>query len=219
MRLVDHSEWIASWPEPSAEAPWPILMSGCLFGLSCGVEGSDYGLGVHSADLRACDRVKLVPFCPEDFGIGTPRTMPDIHDGDGFDVLFGRARVLDEHGEDLTAKMIRGAERMVEIALAEPVRFALLTDSSGACGSQVIYLGCRYDDPPRRQRGVGVATAALSLAGVPVLSQRDFATLGLIYDRLGLDRARLGGTVDHHASDWVREHLPTPRPWPSARVR
>ena len=51
--------------------------------------------------------------------MGIPRTMPDLHGGDGVDVLEGRARVRDEHGADLTDAMIAGAEAMLSFARSE----------------------------------------------------------------------------------------------------
>jgi uncharacterized protein YbbK (DUF523 family) len=52
--------------------------------------------------------------------------MPDIHGGDGFDVLAGRAKVLDEHGRDLTAQMLAGAEAMLLFARAQRAELAIL---------------------------------------------------------------------------------------------
>ncbi|MCA9490627.1 MAG: DUF523 domain-containing protein [Myxococcales bacterium] len=126
--------------------------------------------------------------------------MPDLHGGDGREALDGRASVLDEHGVDLTEGMIRGAEAMVAHALAQRVELAVLTDMSAACGSQVISDGCRFDHPRRFQRGVGVATAALLRAGVPVVSQRDLATL----ERLR-EQAEPGYVADPSAIDWHRQ--------------
>lgn len=158
--------------------------------------------------FRALDTARLVPFCPEDVGLGTPRTMPDIHGGDGFGVLDGTARVLDEHGVDLSAGMIRGAEAMVAFALENQVHFAILTDVSGACGTQVISDGCRYDEPRKYQYGVGVAAAALLRAGVPVVSQRDHHTLGQLRARLDPSYQPDPSHVDHHDHPWVLENLP-----------
>ena len=47
-------------------------------------------------DWWSSAKLRLLPFCPEQHALGTPRSMPDIHGGDGVDVLAGRARVLDE---------------------------------------------------------------------------------------------------------------------------
>jgi uncharacterized protein YbbK (DUF523 family) len=208
VKLVDHPELVDALPDPTPEAPWRILVSGCMAGWPCGVDGTDYGMTSALSLWAGHGNVTWVPFCPEDVGLGTPRSMPDIHGGDGFAVLAGRARVLDEHGVDLTEGMLVGARAMLDAARRACVHFAILTDMSGACGSQVISLGCRYDTPRRYQRGVGVATAMLLSAGIPVVSQRDHRTLGRLLERLCPELRADPDAVDHHETPWVLENLP-----------
>lgn len=212
MLLPHHRELVDRLRPPTPDEPWRILVSGCLAGWRCGVDGDDYGLGAVLPDLLALPTVRALPFCPEQEGLGTPRTMPDIQGGDGFDVIAGRARVLDQHGADLTEGMLRGARAMLAFAIASRVELAILTDSSAACGSQVISDGCRLVPVRRFQKGVGVATALLLDAGVPVVSQRDFHTLRLLRARLEPGRADASGAPDHHEHPWTLEHLPGPHP-------
>lgn len=207
MKLVDHPEVVAALRTPTAEAPWRVLVSGCIAGHACGVDGTDYGMGGCLDEILSRPNVKALPFCPEDHGLGTPRTMPDIHDGDGFAVLRGTARILDDKGTDLTEDMRRGAEAMVAFARAQRVELAMLTDMSGACGTQVISLGCRFDEPRKYQLGVGIAAALLIEAGVPVVSQRDFATLGRLRARVEPGFVPDADAVDHHDHPWVRQRL------------
>jgi uncharacterized protein YbbK (DUF523 family) len=83
------------------------------------------------------------------------------------DVIAGRAKVLDEHGQDLTREMVEGARAMLAFARDARAELAILTDMSAACGSQVISDGCRLVAVRRYQKGVGVATALLVEAGIP----------------------------------------------------
>lgn len=212
MLIAHHREIIDALRAPSAEDPWRVLLSGCLAGLPCGVEGTDYGLGAVLADLLALPTIRALPFCPEQHALGTPRTMPDIHGGDGFDVLAGRAKIFDEHGVDLTEKMIEGARAMLEYAQREKVELAILTDMSAACGSQVISLGCRLVPVRSYQKGVGVATAVLLEAGIPVVSQRDFFTLARLRAQLDPGHVIPADARDHHEHAWTLEHLPGPHP-------
>ena len=207
MRLSHSPSALAALRAPTPASPLRVLVSGCLAGLACGVDGSDYGLGALLRDLLALETVAPFPFCPEEHGIGTPRTMPDIHDGDGFAVLEGKARVLDEHGKDLTEPMLVGARAMLAHARTHDVELALLTDMSAACGSQVISLGCRLVAERKYQKGVGVATALLLQAGVPVVSQRDFRTLGRLHALLDPTFTPDSGLLDHHESPWVIGHF------------
>jgi uncharacterized protein YbbK (DUF523 family) len=206
MLLAHHPERVAALRAPTPEDPWRVLLSGCLAGLSCGVDGTDYGMGAALAAWRSLPSVSISSFCPEDQGLGTPRTMPDIHGGDGFDVLDGNARVLDESGVDLTEGMLRGARAMVEHATRVRAELAILTDMSAACGSQVISDGCRMVEERRWQEGVGVATAMLLRAGFDVVSQRDYATLGMLRARVDPAFVIDPAARDHHEHPWVLEH-------------
>jgi uncharacterized protein YbbK (DUF523 family) len=175
--------------------------------MPCGVDGTDYGLGGALRHLLSLPTVKPIPFCPEHHGMGTPRSTPDIHGGDGYDVLDGRARVLDEHGVDLTQKMIVGARAMLAGAQANGVELAILTDVSAACGSQVISDGCRLDSERRYRVGVGVATALLVRNGFLVVSQRDHRTLGHIRALLDPSFQLDATATDHHETQWYRGYF------------
>ncbi|MCC6903178.1 MAG: DUF523 domain-containing protein [Polyangiaceae bacterium] len=210
MRLPHDPTALARFRAPSAEEPLRLLVSGCLAGRPCGVNGSDYGLGARLAGLLALPTVSVAAFCPEDHALGTPRTMPDIHGGDGHDVLDGRARVLDEHGVDLTDQMIAGARAMLDAARTHRAELALLTDMSAACGSQVISAGCRLVAERRFTAGVGVATALLLRDGIPVLSQRDENTLSRLRELLEPSHRHDPALLDYHETPWYLEAFPTP---------
>jgi uncharacterized protein YbbK (DUF523 family) len=212
MLLAYHRDLLDRLRDPTPSDPWRVLVSGCLAGWPCGIDGSDYGMGTSLSDFVALPTFRALPFCPEDRALGTPRTMPDIHGGDGMDVVAGRAKVLDEHGRDVTAKMIEGARAMLAFARAADAELAILTDMSAACGSQVISDGCRLVEARRYQKGVGVATALLLEAGIPVVSQRDFRTLALLRARLEPGSAPADDTRDHHEHTWTLQHLPMHHP-------
>ncbi len=192
MRLPHHPELIDALRRPSVGDPWRVLLSGCLAGAACGVDGTDYGLGAKLPAWTRCPLVTVFPFCPEDHRLGTPRSMPDLHGG------------------DLTADMLEGARAMLALARAERVDFALLTDRSGACGSQVISIGCRFEEPVQHRRGVGVAAALLLREGFHVVSQRDFASLERLRAIVEPDHVPDPEARDHHQHLWVLENLPLP---------
>ncbi len=205
MKLTEHPELFQKLRRPSSSQPLRVLVSGCLAGWGCGVDGTDYGMAGALAELLASPRVEAFAFCPEEHSLGTPRTMPDIHGGDGFAVLAGEARVLDENGADLTEAMLDGGRAMVEFARQREVELALLTDMSAACGSQVISLGCRLVEDRRYQRGVGVATALLIQAGIPVLSQRDYRSLERLRSLLDSSHEVDSRAIDHHETEWYQQ--------------
>src|SRR4051812_5814225 len=107
MEHLPTAEEILALGRPTADKPLRVLVSACLTGARCGIDGTDYGNGGLLDPLLKLPNVKVVPFCPEDFSFGTPRDLPDIHGGDGFDVLDGKARVLTDKGEDWTQGFVR----------------------------------------------------------------------------------------------------------------
>lgn len=181
------------------------MMSACLGGKLCGWDGTDNGFYVGARNLYVNDKVQIIPFCPEDFSYGTPREMSDIHGGNGYDVLDGKARVLTASGKDWTEGMINAAKRMSDLALKQQVELAVLLDISAACGSQMIYLGDRTKESPIYQMGPGVAAAHLIRSGIKVISQRDFASLELLYKKLDQEHKIDLDAIDHHQTEWYVE--------------
>lgn len=203
MTAPDHlpaGEWLDSLPDFTSDNPVRLLMSGCLFGIACGYDGSTCGGYPAIAQLLSLPNVRAVQYCPEHHSFGTPRYLGNIHGGNGFDVLDGRARVLTDDGDDWTDGMIAGAEAMLEVARRGDIHIAILLDISAACGSQVIYDGPR--DLKNYQRGPGVAAALLIRNGYRVLSQRDYRTLRLLYHKLGAKPPTDMPDFDHHESEW-----------------
>jgi uncharacterized protein YbbK (DUF523 family) len=197
---------IRAWPDFTPRTPLRVLVSACLVGIGCGVDGSSYGAPYpHLAPLFDHPSVRTVAFCPEDFAFGTPRQTPDISGGTGRDVLDGRAQVLNESGDDWTAAMLQAAQAMLKLAQHNDVHLAVLTDISAACGSQVIYLGSRSDGV--YQAGQGVCAALLARHGFKIVSQRDHRTLGYLLHKLDPAIPVDDSARDHHETGWYREHF------------
>lgn len=192
---------------PTKAEPLRVLMSACLKGTSCGYDGSSYG--EHPAALKLADyeTVEIVPFCPEAFSFGTPREVCDIHGGSGEDVLAGRARVLTASGIDWTEGMIRASLQMLGLAKSRNIELAVLMDISAACGSQVIYEGSRVAKDKTYQAGMGVCAAQLVAHGFRVISQRDFASLEILYAKADPGHVIDAGAKDHHETDWYRDYF------------
>ncbi|MHC4379559.1 MAG: 2-thiouracil desulfurase family protein [Planctomycetota bacterium] len=207
MLLAHHPEALASLRIPTREDPWRVLLSGCLAGWKVAVDGTDYGLAEARPSWLEGPLVRTIPFCPEDHVLGTPRPVPDLHGGDGFAVIAGKAQVLDPDGKDLTEAVMSSSGAMVDLARENDIDFAILTDRSGTCGSQVISLGCRLEGPIAYRKGVGVAAAMLLQAGFHVVSQRDFRTLGLLHQVLEPGLVLDAEALDHHQHPWVLENL------------
>lgn len=142
------------------EEEGPILVSACLAGVRCRYHGGSSC----SERIRALvEEGKAIPVCPEELGgLSTPRPRAEVEMGDGTDVLAGRARVLDEHGRDVTAQFSRGAKAALHEALRSGARKAILKERSPSCGSAWIYRGGKL------VRGMGVTAALLTQHGITV---------------------------------------------------
>jgi len=199
--------YIRSLRKPTAEDPLRILVSACLTGITCGFDGSSNGEYPSVLKLQHYGNARLIRFCPEEFSFGTPREMCDIYGGDGNDVLDGKARVLTPSGADWTEGMIAASVQMLEIAKREEVELAVLMDISAACGSQVIYEGNRFAAEKQYQIGAGVAAAQLIRHGFKVISQRDFASLELLYALLDPEHRIDEQAIDHHDHPWYKSYF------------
>lgn len=199
--------YLATLRTPTPDNPLRVLVSACLTGITCGYDGSAYGEYPSVLKLLQYDTVRLVRFCPEEFSFGTPREMCDIHGGTGLDVLEGRAKVLTETGKDWTEGMITASLKMLDIAKREAVELAVMMDISAACGSQVIYNGNRFGAEKVYQIGAGVSAAQLMRHGFKVISQRDYASLELLYSKIDPAHTIDEQAKDQHEIDWYRSYF------------
>lgn len=200
-------DYLKNLRQPTEENPLRVLLSACLLGVTCGYDGTANGEYPSALKLLDFKTIKITRFCPEDFSFGTPREMCDIHGGTGMDVLDGKAKVLTESGIDWTEGMIKASERMLEIAQQEDVELAVMMDISAACGSQVIYDGNRFAENKKYQIGMGVAAAQLTRADIKVISQRDYASLELLYNKLDNNHVINPELIDHHEIEWYKEYF------------
>ncbi|MES2761407.1 MAG: 2-thiouracil desulfurase family protein [Bacteroidota bacterium] len=199
--------YLKSLRTPTIESPLRVMVSACLTGTLCGYDGTANGEYPSILKLLNYNTVKLIRFCPEDFSFGSPREMCDIFGGTGLDVLNGKARVLTESGIDWTEGMIEASVRMLEIAEKEKIDLAVLMDISAACGSQVIYSGNRFAENKVYQVGAGVCAAQLMNAGFKVISQRDFASLEILYSKIDTSHKIDESLKDHHETDWYQNYF------------
>ncbi len=148
-----------------------IGVSGCLLGAKCNFNGTDL-LSNFVKELQENDQVELISFCPEDSIFGTPRPNLRIVGGDGFDVLDGKASVVNEHGNDVTALQINGANQFLDCLTVSKIKYAILMDGSPSCGSNVLL---KEENWPAGgfKRGIGVTAALLKRNQIAVFSSFD----------------------------------------------
>ncbi|SPF75068.1 hypothetical protein ALP8811_00052 [Aliiroseovarius pelagivivens] len=157
-----------------------ILVSACLLGQKVRYDGAAKTLDDDRLN-RWANKGWLHPICPELLGgLPVPRLPAEIAPGhDGTSVLSGQGRILDLHGGDVTDAFLQGAKIAVATAQEHGCKYALLTEASPSCGTDVIYSG--HHDGVRRA-GMGVVTAALTQAGVQVFSSEQIGMLAALID-------------------------------------
>ena len=145
-----------------------IMISACLAGVACTHEAT---AKTREWAVRLVAEGRAIPVCPEVAGgLPIPRPASEIQGGDGRDVVDGRARVLDEHGTDVTAQYLRGAEKARAAAAASGARLAVLKARSPSCGSGRTYDGT-FSHTLRQ--GDGVTAAMLRAEGLEVVSDEE----------------------------------------------
>jgi len=143
-----------------------VAISACLLGIKCRYDGLDCKIDDSMLDSLK-EKYELIPFCPEELGgLGTPRIPSEIVDGDGFDVVDKKSKVVDKNGRDVTEYFLKGATKALEILKDEHIGKVILKDKSPACGFEKIYDGAFLGN---LQKGVGVATAVFLREGIEIV--------------------------------------------------
>lgn len=138
------------------------IVSACLVGINCRYDGKSE---LRNELIEVFRRGELLPLCPEQLGgLPTPRAPSKIVDGDGYDVLDAKTRVVNQRGEDVTEIFIRGAMEVLKIAKILNVKEAILESKSPSCGCGRIY----KETSAELVKGDGILTALLKRNGIEV---------------------------------------------------
>lgn len=145
-----------------------ILLSACLAGYPVRYNGTDKFCTLTLLQ-RWRDEGRLVTHCPElAAGLSTPRLSAEMVNGQGNEVLSGRAQVVESDGRDVTQPYVLAAWLALKAAQSHGCRFAIMTDGSPTCGSQHVYDGAFSG---MKVPGEGVAAALLRQHGIEVFSE------------------------------------------------
>lgn len=147
-----------------------FLLSSCLAGIDCTYNGDSK---VDQSLKRLVDRRMAIAICPEMLG-GSPARRPqcEISCGDGHDVIAGKAKVITKEGRDISARMIKGAERSLAAARRFGIEKAILKSKSPSCGNGTIYDGTFRN---KLKSGDGVTAALFKENGIQVSDERGSA--------------------------------------------
>lgn len=147
-----------------------ILVSSCLAGLKMRYNGTH---SLNNEINKLVEENKAITICPELLGgFSTPREPAEIIDGNGEDVLDGKAKIVEKSGKDVTDLYIKGAYATLEKALEINATRVVLKENSPSCGSLKIYNGEFIGE---KIEGMGVTSALLKRNGIRVISEEQFA--------------------------------------------
>jgi uncharacterized protein YbbK (DUF523 family) len=146
-----------------------ILVSSCLAGLEVRYNGTH---SLNNKLRKLVEEKKATMICPELLGgFSTPREPAEILGGDGYDVLDGKAKVVEKSGNDVTEMYIKGAYATLNKAQKIKATLVVLKEYSPSCGSSMIYNG---EFIGNKIEGNGVTSALLRRNGIKVISERQF---------------------------------------------
>ncbi len=132
------------------------LVSACALGLRC-------RYNAEAKPKKLPEGIIPIPVCPEQLGgLPTPRPPMELRGGDGEAVWEGKARVVNERGEDVTEALKRGAQEVLRLAKLLGIRLAFLQEKSPSCGVSLVWVDGRLTE------GSGVTAALLKREGIEV---------------------------------------------------
>ncbi|GED31133.1 DUF523 domain-containing protein [Brevibacillus nitrificans] len=143
------------------------MISACLIGCECRYDQKS----CRDQELEQLLREgKVIPVCPEQLGgLPTPRPPAEIVGGDGFDVLDGKARIVDQKGNDVTEEFLAGARQALKLAQTVGATSAILKENSPSCGSTFVYDGTFSG---KKVTGTGLTAALFRRHGIEVQSEQ-----------------------------------------------
>lgn len=145
------------------------LISACLVGENVRYDGQNC---LQQKLRQLVIEQRAVIICPEvSGGLSTPRLAAEIVGGNGEDVLYGKAKVLDSAGNDVSNAFIQGAYKALQLAQKHQITHVILKANSPSCGSELIYDGSFSGN---KIQGNGVTSALLKQHGFKVITEDQF---------------------------------------------
>ncbi len=147
-----------------------IGVSACLLGINCRYNGKT-SFKPHVFEYLKQEKLLPIPLCPESMGgLPIPRPPAKIKGKDGFEVLEGKAKVIQLiTNKDVTLNFIKGAYDCFKIVKMLNIKKCLLKEKSPSCGVNYIY----KFEVDELKKGVGVFTALLKKNKIKVFSEDD----------------------------------------------
>ncbi|MCR4897813.1 MAG: DUF523 domain-containing protein, partial [Acholeplasmatales bacterium] len=139
-----------------------LLISSCLIGNNTKYNGkNNYIKEIEQLKLK----YELIPICPEVLGgLSIPRDPSEINND----------KVISINGKDVTKEFNIGANKALNIALLNNIKYALLKDGSPSCGNTYIYDGTFSN---KKIDGIGITTKLLKENNITIYNENNLSKL------------------------------------------
>ena len=136
-----------------------IMISACLLGDNVKYNGKNN----KNADLiKFLDDYDIIKICPEVMGgLPIPRSPSEIKDNS----------IINKDGYDVSEYFYKGANKVLEIALRNNIKIAILKEKSPSCGSNYIYDGTFSNSIIE---GIGITAKLLKDNGIIILNENNY---------------------------------------------
>ena len=136
------------------------MISKCMLGVPCRYDGKSKPLD-ESILKKLKEKYELIPFCPEEVALPTPRP-PARFIGD---------RIIDIHGVDKSEAFLKGAKEALKICKKEDIKIFIGKEKSPSCGIKKTsaYINgceCKCDT-------MGLTSKILKEEGIKLISEWD----------------------------------------------
>ena len=139
-----------------------LLISSCLIGNNTKYNGkNNYIKEIERLKLK----YELIPICPEVLGgLSIPRDPSEINND----------KVISINGKDVTKEFNIGANKALNIALLNNIKYALLKDGSPSCANTYIYDGTFKNN---KIDGIGITTKLLKSHNIKIYNENNINEL------------------------------------------
>ena len=139
-----------------------LLISSCLIGNNTKYNGkNNYIKEIEQLKLK----YELIPICPEVLGgLSIPRDPSEINND----------KVISINNKDVTKEFNIGANKALNIALLNNIKYALLKDGSPSCGNTYIYDGTFKNN---KIDGIGITTKLLKSHNIKIYNENNINEL------------------------------------------
>lgn len=148
-----------------------VFISACLYGWNVRYDGQNK-IWQEFLDICSANQIKLIPFCPEDFSLSTPREPAWLVGGDGKDFWQNKARVLNAKRKDLSNEFRIAAQECLRQIQQENGKVMILKQNSPSCGNKFTYQELN-NNKSQLKSGLGVTAALLESNGIKTFSEED----------------------------------------------